>query len=394
MTESLSIREFNMDDMPINSSILIIGKRRSGKSWIMRNLIEHYKNIPGGAVISPMDQLSWFYKFFFPDLYIHYDTKGNIMKKVLLRQRLMMQNEKEDKSIDPSGFLVMDDCLSQMKSWARDQTIREILMNARDYKLTYLLSMQTPIGIPTDLRLNLDYVFLLKEDSSINRKKLYNNYASLFPTFESFDKVFTECTKDFGCMIIANNVATTIQEKVFRFKANDCKFIFGSPAFQNIHKHFYDAQHMKKTTSPDPNVDYISLMKNVAGSPDYLFDYFINESKFNHDRVALTSEYESEQSKVKQDNNAPITNSDAPIDEEKSNKFNDTLVKDKQKDFSYAITNNGTVDEDISKSDQTGTFELAYTDDTYQLSVSMTNLNNHQLIKTLIDHITTIKKSA
>ena len=232
-------------------AIVMIARRGSGKSFIARDIIFRFRRYPGGVVIAPTDKLNSFYKFFFPDLYIHYDIKETIFKKILLRQFEMVEKEKEKAKrglkVDASCILIMDDCLSQAKTWAKDQTIREILMNGRHYKLTYVLTMQTPLGITPDLRLNFDYVFLLKEDSAINRKKLWDNYASMFPTIAAFDKVFTECTKDYCCMVIDNRKATdTIQEKVFWFKAKERKFSFGSKTFKDLHKKYYDPVGMKK----------------------------------------------------------------------------------------------------------------------------------------------------
>lgn len=247
----LQIAEFKLDAMVINPSIVMIAKRGSGKSYITRDIIYHYRHIPGGIVIAPTDRMSPFYKFFFPDLYIHYDIKETTLKKTLLRQTLILEKQKqkakEGKKIDPSGILIMDDCLSKKKTWAKDDSILEILMNGRHYWLTYILTMQTPLGITPDLRLNFDYVFLLKDDSTINKKKLWDNYASIFPSITAFDKVFSKCTDDYRSMVIDNRKPTNnIQDKVFWFKAVERQFSFGSQNFRNIHKKYYDPNYRVK----------------------------------------------------------------------------------------------------------------------------------------------------
>nr|WBF70814.1 virion packaging ATPase [Megavirus caiporensis] len=245
--------EFQLEKMVVDPSIVMIAKRGSGKSFITRDIIYHYRHIPGGVVIAPTDKMNSFYKYFFPDLYIHYDIKETILAKILKRQMLMIQKQKEKKKlgkkVDPSGILIMDDCLARKKSWSKDENIMEILMNGRHYKLTYILTMQTPLGITPDLRLNFDYVFLLKEDSAINMKKLYENYASMFPSMFAFEKAFRKCTEDFKSMVIDNRKPSdSIQEKVFWFKAKERKFSFGSPRFKEIHKKYYDPQYLVKKT--------------------------------------------------------------------------------------------------------------------------------------------------
>lgn len=301
------IREFKLDTMVADPSILIIAKRGSGKSFIARDIVHHFRNIPGGAIISPTDRMNSFYKHFFPDLFIHHDLNDNVLKKILVRQSMAIDVSKECKKkcvkMDPSAFIVMDDCLSRKKSWAKDDNVMEILMNAKHHKLTYLLTMQTPLDITPELRSNFDYIFILKEDSSIIKRKLWDNYASVFPTFNVFEIIFDECTKDYRAMVIDNRKpCDNIQDKIFWFKASERTFSFGSEQFQNIHKNFYDPDYMKKNTeklSYQINTSEIdsqnknSTVKLVHESNpnemifrndnniDYLFDYFINEHKFN-----------------------------------------------------------------------------------------------------------------
>lgn len=244
MSKNFKITEFKLSDMVMDPSIVMVAKRGSGKSWITRDIVHNYKTIPGGVVLSPTDKMNPFYKKFFPDLYIHHDINESIFKRILNRQALMIDKAKAKKKkgiiIDPSGILVMDDCLAAKAKWAKDPSITEILMNGRHYKLTYVLTMQTPLGVAPDLRLNFDYVFLLKDDSYVNKKKLYDNYASMFPSLAAFELVFRKCTEDYKSMVINNRFPSdNIQEKVFWFKAADRKFKFGSKTFIDIYKKYY-----------------------------------------------------------------------------------------------------------------------------------------------------------
>ena len=246
--DKIQIFEFRLEDMKENPSIVLIAKRGSGKSFIARDIVYRFRHMPAGVVISPTDRLQPFFRDFFPDIYIHYDINPSILQRILLRQSIMIEKERDKRKVgrkvDPSGILIMDDCLSRKKSWAKDQSIVEILMNGRHYRLTYLLTMQTPLGITPDLRLNFDYVFLLKEDSTINKKKLWDNYASMFPTLYAFEKVFRTCTDDYRAMVIDNRKPSdNLQQKVFWFKAQERKFTFGSRSFYDFHKKNYNPKY-------------------------------------------------------------------------------------------------------------------------------------------------------
>lgn len=246
----IQLKEFSLKKMVDYAAIVIIAKRGSGKSWITRELIynNHRKGMPAGMVISPSDQMNGEYKKFFPDIYIHYDISADILGKVLIRQQEMMDKQKFKKKkglkVNPDAVLVMDDCLAERSKWGKIDVIRIIMMNGRHYKLTYILTMQTPLGLSPDLRLNFDYVFLLKEPSAINRKKLWQNYASMFDTLPFFEKVFSKTTENFCCMVINNKTSSDqLNEQVFWFKAKDRKFRFGSDEFKSFHDKFFDKKY-------------------------------------------------------------------------------------------------------------------------------------------------------
>ena len=69
-------------------------------------------------------------------------------------------------------------------------------MNGRHYFMLFVITMQFALGIPPNLRINIDYVFILRENYISNRKRLYEHYAGMFPTFEMFAQVMDQCTED------------------------------------------------------------------------------------------------------------------------------------------------------------------------------------------------------
>lgn len=243
----LKITEFKLTSMTGDPAIVLVAARNSGKSYIIRDIMYTLRHKPAGAVISPTDRLSSFYKNFFPDIYIHYDINQSIFTKILTRQFLIEQKQKNKErqglKIDTSAILVMDDCLSDKKKWAKMQEIAEILLNGRHYHLTYILTMQNPTGIPPELRLNFEFIFLLKEKSSLNIKKIYENYASMFPTRDIFEQAFKSCTENYSCMVINNRISGDFTESTFWFKAKERKFTFGSEQFKAKHKKYYDKNH-------------------------------------------------------------------------------------------------------------------------------------------------------
>ena len=67
-----------------------------------------------------------------------------------------------------------------------------------------MITMQYALGIPPALRSNVDYVFILRENINSNRKRLYEHYAGMFPTYEIFSQVMDQCTSNYECLVIDN----------------------------------------------------------------------------------------------------------------------------------------------------------------------------------------------
>ena len=118
-------------------------------------------------------------------------------------------------------------------------------MNGRHYKSLFVITMQYALGIPPNLRTNIDYVFLLRENIHSNRKRLYEQYAGMFPTLEIFNQVMDQCTENFECLVINNNSKSNkLDEQVFWYKADShSDFKIGHPSLWEYHQNNYNPNH-------------------------------------------------------------------------------------------------------------------------------------------------------
>ena len=249
----LRIKKFNIKEMPDNVTIALIAKRASGKSYLTREILFHKKEIPTTMAISKTEKLNKFYGEFIPDVYIYDNYNSSILNRLFSRQQKMNEDnrarKKNGKKVkDDRVILIMDDCMSSKGTWVKEEQILELFFNGRHHHLSFILTMQYSIGIPPEMRSNFDYIFLLAEDFISNRKRLYDHYAGMFPSFDIFQQVFSQVTADFGCMVINNRVhSTDISEKVFWYKAKETpEFTMGSKKYKKYHKKNYDKNWNKK----------------------------------------------------------------------------------------------------------------------------------------------------
>ena len=143
--------------------------------------------------------------------------------------------------------------------------MRLLFMNGRHWKIMLVITMQYPLGIPPNLRTNIDYVFILREPYIANRRRIYDNYAGMFPTFESFCQVMDQCTENYECLVINNNAKSNkLQDQIFWYKAQQHgPFKLGSKEFWEISKNLgsddegeqsYDPNAAKNSKGPKINV--------------------------------------------------------------------------------------------------------------------------------------------
>jgi hypothetical protein len=217
----LRLKKFNVRSIKSNSVVVLIGKRCTGKSTLTKDILYHHQDIPAGTVISGTESANGFFGKFVPKILIHDEYKATISQDFAKRQKgLMVRKEAGETDIDERAFFVMDDCLYDDGSWKKDKNIRWVFMNGRHYGILFIITMQYPLGIGPNLRTNIDYVFILRENIVGNRRRIYENYAGMFQTFEIFQSIMDQCTEDFECLVIHNNAKSNkIEDQVFWYKA-------------------------------------------------------------------------------------------------------------------------------------------------------------------------------
>jgi hypothetical protein len=272
---TLELKKFNMREITFKPTenkgpvIVMIGRRDTGKSFLVRDLLFYHQDIPVGTVMSGTEAGNGFYAAHVPKLFIHEEYNTVLIENILRRQKTVLKQVNKEieqhkkTTIDPRAFVILDDCLYD-QSWTRDKMMRLLFMNGRHWKIMLIITMQYPLGIPPNLRTNIDYVFILREPYLTNRKRIWENYASMFPTLESFCGVMDQTTENYECLVINNNAKSNkLTDQIFWYKAeNHPDFRLGAKEFWEISKSMgsddeddaYDPSKSKKSKTPPINV--------------------------------------------------------------------------------------------------------------------------------------------
>ena len=233
----LNLKKFNMDWVQDDSVCVFIGRRRTGKSVLVQDLLYHKRDIPYGVCISATEAASPFFQNFIPKTYIYSEFEEGRVQRIIDRQIDIKKRMNRDPGFKPDNrlCLIMDDCLYD-NDWSRTKVIRSLFMNGRHYRILYCLTMQYAMGIPPSLRGNIDFSFIMREPQHSNREKLFKQYAAAFPDFGMFCQVMNQLDK-FECLVINNNSdSSKLEDQVFWYKADlHESFKFGCENYWNYH---------------------------------------------------------------------------------------------------------------------------------------------------------------
>lgn len=237
----LNLRRFDMSSIKPGKIVLLSGKRDTGKSFLVQDLLYHHRDTPAGTVVSPTERANKFYSKFVPSVLIHDEISPELTKRVVRRQDMVTNKKNRElqrtgsTNIDNRAFMIMDDCLYD-NSWVKDKNIRLLFMNGRHYNMLLLITMQYPLGIPPALRTNIDYIFILRENVMRNRRILYENYAGMVESFHDFCKIMDNCTENYECLVIhANSKSNEITDQIFWYKAEPHKdYAMCDPALWSV----------------------------------------------------------------------------------------------------------------------------------------------------------------
>ena len=245
---SISLKKLDIRKIKNDHIVLLIGKHNAGKSFLTRDILYHHQDFPRGVVINPTENTEPFYTNIVSKASVHTEYTSNITRKIVKRQMesrsQIVEGSGSGSLLNHRAFLVMDNCLYD-NDWKKDKYLHQIFMNNRQswhsvrtdrrrrhLGIMFILTIPYPIGIPPNLRADIDWIFLFRETYHGNLHKLYEFYSILFPTFEMFCQVMDACTDDYNCLVIHNSAPSNrLEDQIYWYKAeaHEDNFHIGCP---------------------------------------------------------------------------------------------------------------------------------------------------------------------
>ena len=229
----LKIQRFDPAKQLKNHKIcLFIGRRGTGKTKLIEDIMFHLKDrVDFGLCMTPTEETASMFRQHVPDTWI-YDG----FNTARLEQMMAMQRAAAAAGKQRSLFLITDDCGFDRSAF-KGKAIRDLFMNGRHAKITYLNAMQYCMDVTPDLRTQIDYVFCLKESIISNKQKLHRSFFGMFERYEDFSRTMDRCTENYSCIVLDQTSPTNkIEDCVFWYRSQlDLPpFRVGRPVFHQL----------------------------------------------------------------------------------------------------------------------------------------------------------------
>ena len=263
MISNVEIREFDDSTIAEDATILIVGKRHTGKTTLTRAIMHCVKDKLDLCMgMNPTEMGNHNLEFFMPKSLIYHEFNDEKLKHLLEWQKRSTANNKAMRI-----GLVMDDCMAETtgtgakkKKVMGSSDIIKVFKLGRHLKLFYINCMQYIKDAPPEIRGNVDLLFAFGTTSGNEREKLWKEYFAMFSNYKHFCQVFEACTQQYECLVLdTRKAAKSPMDSVFYYKAKVIQepFRVGRPIFWRLSSYFFQ-----------DSSDYSMDVGKVLGVPD------------------------------------------------------------------------------------------------------------------------------
>lgn len=251
---SLRIKKFDPKTIKESRIAFILGKRHTGKSVLMRDLLYNMPTPDYVLAMAPTEDTLRVFRTFLPECCVFDHFSQEKLDKVVSLQRELVNRGKKR-----TVLILLDDCMYQ-KNVLRSTSMRSIFFNGRHDNISLVCAAQYMMDVEVGLRTNIDYIFTMRENILTNRQKLYKYYFGHFGKFDDFDKVMHACTQDYRSLVLDGTLSTSTDptDSVMWYKASVevPSFRLCKPVFWKLSKaHLVSRSEVRKAQTKQFEID-------------------------------------------------------------------------------------------------------------------------------------------
>ena len=186
----------------VNKTTSLVAKRNSGKSVLLKYLVEQSKNkFEKIFVICPTECVNNFYSSMVEKNCI-FDSWNEEWVESLI-QKMTTQNANKKKEEKKDILLILDDVMSDT-NFAQSPALKKIFTRGRHINISVICTCQYLYNLPRICRSNLDFSII----GQMNRQSvqlLADEYMCGDIDRKEFVDLYNRSTRDYGFLVINNN---------------------------------------------------------------------------------------------------------------------------------------------------------------------------------------------
>jgi hypothetical protein len=251
--------EFDYGKIKLGSTVQFLGKRHSGKTHAMFELMEFMSDkFKMAFAFSPTESTRIQLRKYMPHWCV-FNLDLEVFENVV--SCMTDRNNKLERNLQPKEewLLIIDDCAMNRK-FMKSQILSDLFFNGRHIACTLLMTVQYIKSAEIGLRSNQDFLFAYYEVNKNVRKSLKEEYFASLD--DDFNTLFDKYTENYSALVAvrtnnsSRNPADTIFYKRAR-KEDPPHFFIGTEDMRVLNTCFY----------PDPNNIVPSVIALPSTSP-------------------------------------------------------------------------------------------------------------------------------
>jgi hypothetical protein len=209
----MQVQKLDLSKIEHGRNFLLLGARNTGKSVLLEDLLyQRRANMEFvAAQTSTMSTKEMLCKHI-PECLVSGDGfDADLLQRYIDQIRENTKNKKSRRSVWIGDDLAFD------TSFMKSKQLKYLSMNGRhDNNETYV-TCQYLLNITPAMRSNADIVMALAEPIKSNRRKLFEFFFGVFPTFNLFDRVFDQVTANHGVLCLDRTQKSGKLEDMVKF---------------------------------------------------------------------------------------------------------------------------------------------------------------------------------
>lgn len=176
--------EFDVNRIRPDYTIALFGKRREGKSFLMRWILYQMRHIFIRGLVFSHTKHNRYWQKHIPNRYIHPEFRQNVLLKFMDQQKKYYEQWLDGAPINPFAFVIFDDVLGPDLYY--DSVLRRFFTEGRHYKMFVIISTQYVKGLPPSIRANTDLAISFRMIQENSKEALAKDYFTRVPKQEAY----------------------------------------------------------------------------------------------------------------------------------------------------------------------------------------------------------------